>query len=73
MRIEALSFCAKTGLLFLVDLGLRETLMALEEGHGDTASVSSLNRRASTSLTSIGEGFQACWREDVLQLIDALE
>jgi hypothetical protein len=45
--------------LLLVDLGLRETLMALEEGHGDTAKVSSLNRRASTSLTSFGEGFQA--------------
>jgi hypothetical protein len=58
--------------LFLVDLGLRETLLALEEGHGDTASVSSLNRKASTSLTSLGEGFQAWWREGVLRLIDVL-
>ena len=53
-----LSFCAKTGLLLLVDLGLRETLMALEEGHGDTANVSSLNRNTSTSLISLGEGFR---------------
>ena len=58
--------------MLLVDLGLRETLMALKEGHGDTAKVSSLNRRASTSFISLGEGFQAWEREDVLQLIDAL-